>query len=169
LSKLEIHLVCGTIKYFLRSLHEHLVTNSLWHDFVKAAGNPDTDDSRVLLYQAISELPQPNRDTLAFLIMHLQRVAESPDCRMPVSNLAEVFGPLNVSSSSLDCKATQMLKEVNKQVTENLINIPWDYLANFFQADTRLVSNSPLSAMMCMLPCYQTVRTLKNSFASARG
>jgi len=25
------------------------------------------------LYQAISELPQPNRDTLAYLILHLHR------------------------------------------------------------------------------------------------
>jgi Rac GTPase-activating protein 1 len=73
LSKLDIHVVCGTIKYFLRSLREPLVTNSLWQDFVKAAENPDTDDCRALLYQAISELPQPNRDSLAFLIMHLQR------------------------------------------------------------------------------------------------
>jgi Rac GTPase-activating protein 1 len=73
LSKLDIHVVCGTIKYFLRSLCEPLVTNLLWQDFVKAAENPDPDDSRALLYQAISELPQPNRDTLAFLIMHLQR------------------------------------------------------------------------------------------------
>jgi len=26
------------------------------------------------LYQAISELPQPNRDTLAYIILHLQRL-----------------------------------------------------------------------------------------------
>ncbi|PNF38684.1 hypothetical protein B7P43_G17870 [Cryptotermes secundus] len=170
LSKLDIHLVCGTIKYFLRSLREPLVTNSLWHDFAKAAENPDPDDSRALMYQAISELPQPNRDTLAFLILHLQRVAESPDCRMPVANLAKVFGPSIVGSCSLDCRATQMLKEVKKQVTvtENLINIPCDYWANFFKVDSGLVSNSPLSAATVrMLP--DCVRTMKNSFTPAHG
>jgi len=33
----------------------------------------DELDSSSDLYQAISELPQPNRDTLAYLILHLQR------------------------------------------------------------------------------------------------
>jgi Rac GTPase-activating protein 1 len=73
LSKIEIHVVCGAIKYFLRSLQEPLVTHSLWQDFVRAAENSDAEDGRAAMYQAISELPQPNRDTLAFLIMHLQR------------------------------------------------------------------------------------------------
>lgn len=73
LSKTDIHVVCCTIKDFLRSLVEPLVTHSLWQDFVKAAENSDSEDARAAMYQAISELPQPNRDTLAFLIMHLQR------------------------------------------------------------------------------------------------
>jgi len=34
---------------------------------------PDELDASSDLYQAISELPQPNRDTLAYLILHLQR------------------------------------------------------------------------------------------------
>jgi len=33
----------------------------------------DDDNSIALIYQNISDLPQPNRDTLAFLIIHLQR------------------------------------------------------------------------------------------------
>lgn len=31
------------------------------------------DDSNSAMYQAVSELPQANRDTLAFIIKHLQR------------------------------------------------------------------------------------------------
>lgn len=73
LSKMEINVMCGAIKDFFRSLLEPLVTRTLWHDFVRATENPDPDDARAAMYQAISELPQPNRDTLAFLIMHLQR------------------------------------------------------------------------------------------------
>lgn len=33
----------------------------------------DEDNSIALMYQTISDLPQPNRDTLAFLILHLKR------------------------------------------------------------------------------------------------
>jgi Rac GTPase-activating protein 1 len=73
LSKIDIHVVSGAIKDFLRSLLEPLMTYTLWHNFVKAAAICDPDDARAAMFQAISELPQPNRDTLAFLVMHLQR------------------------------------------------------------------------------------------------
>lgn len=33
----------------------------------------DEDNSLAMLYQTISELPQPNRDTLAYLMIHLQK------------------------------------------------------------------------------------------------
>jgi hypothetical protein len=33
----------------------------------------DEDNSIAAMYQAVSELPQANRDTLAFLMIHLQR------------------------------------------------------------------------------------------------
>jgi Rac GTPase-activating protein 1 len=73
LSNIDIHVICGAIKDFLRSLLEPLVTHTLWQDFVKAALTCDRDDARAAMIQAISELPQPNRDTLAFLVLHLQR------------------------------------------------------------------------------------------------
>lgn len=33
----------------------------------------DDDNSIAAMYQAVGELPQANRDTLAFLMIHLQR------------------------------------------------------------------------------------------------
>lgn len=33
----------------------------------------DDGNSLAMMYQAISELPQPNRDTLACLMVHLQK------------------------------------------------------------------------------------------------
>lgn len=36
----------------------------------------DEDNSTAAMYQAVGELPQANRDTLAFLMIHLQRSAQ---------------------------------------------------------------------------------------------
>lgn len=33
----------------------------------------DDDNSAAIIYQAIADLPKPNRDTLAFLMLYLQR------------------------------------------------------------------------------------------------
>ncbi|KAG8228005.1 hypothetical protein J437_LFUL007978, partial [Ladona fulva] len=72
LSGYDIHVVCGALKDFLRSLREPLITHGLWHDFARASEAVDPGDCVASLYQAVSELPQPNRDTLAYLILHLQ-------------------------------------------------------------------------------------------------
>lgn len=36
----------------------------------------DEDNSIAAMYQAVGELPQANRDTLAFLMVHLQRYVQ---------------------------------------------------------------------------------------------
>lgn len=99
---------------FYRSLHEPLITVSLRKDFERATTKKDKQDVDAALYQAISELPQPNRDTLAFLMLHLQRVSSSPECEMPISSLAKIFGPTLVGYKSQ--KPTDMLSETKEQV-----------------------------------------------------
>jgi len=84
-------------------------------DFIRATTLTDKQDADAALYQAISELPQPNRDTLAFLMLHLQRVSSSPECRMPISNLATVFGPTLVGNTS-NKPSSIMLNEIKHQV-----------------------------------------------------
>jgi len=39
---------------------------------------PDEDNSAAQMYRVIGELPQPNRDTLAFLAVHFQRCVPPP-------------------------------------------------------------------------------------------
>ncbi|XP_071454340.1 rac GTPase-activating protein 1-like [Hetaerina americana] len=75
LADYDIHVVCGVLKDFLSSLGEPLITNVLWGDFAKAAQVSDSSDSTAALYQAISELPKPNQDTLAYLILHLKKLS----------------------------------------------------------------------------------------------
>ncbi|PRD29197.1 UNVERIFIED_CONTAM: Rac GTPase-activating protein 1 [Trichonephila clavipes] len=84
LNKVDIHAICGTIKEFLRSLKEPLVTRAAWQTFVDAA------------------------------------VAEAYECRMPLENLAKVFGPTIVGYSSAEPADSHMLTETKQQCQADL-------------------------------------------------
>lgn len=73
LNQIDINVLCGTVKDFLRSLNEPLIPRALWHEFVRAAEIKDEKERNTRLYEAIADLPQPNRDTLAFMILHLKK------------------------------------------------------------------------------------------------
>ena len=74
LTNSDVHTLTGVVKNFLRSLKDPLIPRSMWSVFTKAATNPDVTDGVSEMFQAISEMPQPNRDTLAFIMLHLQKV-----------------------------------------------------------------------------------------------
>ena len=74
LSRCDVHTLTGVVKDCLRNLKSALVPTSMWNVFTQAATNPDLTDGVSQLFQAISEMPQPNRDTLAFFMLHLQKV-----------------------------------------------------------------------------------------------
>lgn len=70
----DIHVVCSCLKAFLRLLDEPLVTLRLRPEFV-AAGELFQTDPESAKYRAaelIKRLPAANRDTLAFLMLHLK-------------------------------------------------------------------------------------------------
>uniref|UniRef100_A0A4W3GUE6 Rac GTPase-activating protein 1 n=1 Tax=Callorhinchus milii TaxID=7868 RepID=A0A4W3GUE6_CALMI len=138
LSKIDdIHAICGLLKDFLRNLKEPIVTFRLYSAFVEAAEISDDDNSIAAMYRCVSELPRPNRDTLAFLIIHLQRVAKSPKCKMDASNLARVFGPTIVGYSSPELDPMSMLRETKQQpkVVERLLSLPVEYWSQFMMVE----------------------------------
>ncbi|KAJ8260165.1 hypothetical protein GJAV_G00177840 [Gymnothorax javanicus] len=133
LSKVEdVHVICSLLKDFFRSLKEPLLTFRLNHTFMDVA-ELDDDNSIAMMYQTISDLPSANRDTLAFLILHLQRVSQSEDTRMDVSNLARVFGPTIVGHAVPDPGPMTILQDTRRQpkVVERLLSLPVEYWSQF--------------------------------------
>uniref|UniRef100_A0A8C9SYV8 Si:ch1073-416j23.1 n=1 Tax=Scleropages formosus TaxID=113540 RepID=A0A8C9SYV8_SCLFO len=111
----EIHAICGLLKDFLRKLREPLVTFRLHRAFMDACEIEDEDASSALMFEAIGNLPQANRDTLAFLMLHLQKVMQSPQCQMDRNNLARVFGPTIVGHGMPEPSPLTIMKDTNAQ------------------------------------------------------
>ncbi|KAM3962619.1 rac GTPase-activating protein 1 [Aphomia sociella] len=128
----DIHIVCGCLKDFLRGLREPLVSAALWADFMQAAREREPADAAAAIVQAVSQLPQPNRDSLAFLVLHLQKVAESPECEMGIENLAKIFGP-TVVGYGLVTEAVEMYSATTQMfnVMQLLLRLPSDYWAQW--------------------------------------
>ncbi|XP_024858810.1 rac GTPase-activating protein 1 [Kryptolebias marmoratus] len=138
LSKVQdIHVVCGLLKDFLRRLKEPLVTFRLHRTFMEAS-ELDEDNSAAVLYRVISELPKSNRDTLAFLMLHLHKVVRSPHCQMDQNNLARVFGPTIVGHGMSEPTPTTIMRDTNVQpkVICHLLSLPEDYWRRILTART---------------------------------
>ncbi|XP_056144898.1 rac GTPase-activating protein 1 [Lampris incognitus] len=131
----EIHVVCGLLKDFLRKLKEPLVTIRLHKTFMQASEMPDEESSVAIMRQAIWDLPKANRDTLAFLMLHLQKVMKSPHCQMDKNNLARVFGPTIVGHGMADPSPVTILRDTNRQykVISYMLTLPEDYWMRFLQ------------------------------------
>ncbi|KAL0977813.1 hypothetical protein UPYG_G00161530 [Umbra pygmaea] len=130
----DIHCVTGLLKDFLRNLPEPLLTFRLNRAFMEAAEIQDDDNSLAMIFQTISELPPPNRDTLAYLVIHLKRVAQSVlDTKMDITNLSRVFGPTLVGHAVPDPDPMTILQDTNRQprVMERLLGIPYNYWTQF--------------------------------------
>ncbi|XP_053313726.1 rac GTPase-activating protein 1 [Spea bombifrons] len=148
LSKVDdIHAVCGFLKDFLRNLKEPLLTFRLNKMFMEAAEITDEGNSVAAVYQAVDELPPANRDTLAFLMIHLQRVSQSPSCKMDVTNLSKVFGPTLVGHAVPDPDPMTLLHDTKRQpkVVERLMSLPAEYWNQFMMVeniDPNIIENT---------------------------
>uniref|UniRef100_A0A1B6DTY9 Rho-GAP domain-containing protein n=1 Tax=Clastoptera arizonana TaxID=38151 RepID=A0A1B6DTY9_9HEMI len=134
----DIHVVCGCLKEFLRSLREPLVTHKLWYKFVTAADTKDEVMRKANLIQIITaDLPQANRETLAFVVLHLKRVSDFKDVnKMTLSNLACVFAPTIVGYSQSECEYIEVYSETRKAtvVMEQLLNLPCEFFHNIISS-----------------------------------
>lgn len=113
LTNIDVHVLCGCIKDFLRNSCKPLITKGLWKNFADAADQ----ESLLDLKATIIQLPTANRDTLAFLMQHFLRIANATEVKMPTSNIAKIFGPTIVGYSSDQPGDNEMLTETLTQAT----------------------------------------------------
>lgn len=74
------------------------------------------------------------------------RVSQCPECKMPVSNLAKVFGPTIIGHSAPSIEPVDMLREVKilPIVMEKLMQMPTDYW-NQFLVDIENIRSPPFN------------------------
>ncbi|XP_023677654.2 rac GTPase-activating protein 1 isoform X1 [Paramormyrops kingsleyae] len=144
----EIHAVCGLLKDFLRKLKEPLVTFKLHQTFIDACDIDDEDNSTAAIFQAVGDLPQANRDTLAFLMLHLQKVMRSPRCQMGLNNLSRVFGPTIVGHGTMEPSPRTIMKDTNAQskVVARLLSLSTDYWKQLVVVERDQVISSVIDA-----------------------
>ena len=105
MSNLDINVVCGTLKDFLRSLHDPLVPNNKWQSLTEGAYSLESD----AFHEIVDSLPTANLTCLRYLITHLQRVMVIPSNKMTKDNLGKILGPTIVGYSSSDPSPLEMI------------------------------------------------------------
>lgn len=64
------------------------------------------------LKRLISSLPEENRATLKFLLLHLQSIANCRHSKVSLGTLAVIFAPLLIRTTSEDPREMELIAEV---------------------------------------------------------
>ncbi|XP_053272508.1 active breakpoint cluster region-related protein isoform X1 [Pleuronectes platessa] len=94
LRSLEVNVVSGVLKLYLRELPESLIPSELFHSLARTLEIQDMNTRLVSMLSLLQSCPETKRCTFLYLMHHLQRVSESQHVnKMTLLNLATVFGP----------------------------------------------------------------------------
>ncbi|NXB74594.1 RGAP1 protein, partial [Donacobius atricapilla] len=126
----DIHVVCGVWEGEGTASPVILLPGA-------ATDIPDDAARDNALRHVVSKLPPANRDTLAFLMLHLLRVSHSPDCKMDVLNLSRVFGPTLVGHSSANPTPLAIMEDTPRQckVVAHLLLLPPSFWRGFVETE----------------------------------
>ncbi|XP_035004267.2 active breakpoint cluster region-related protein isoform X3 [Hippoglossus stenolepis] len=94
LRSIEVNVVSGVLKLYLRELPESLIPTELFHTLARTLDIQDMNSRLVSMLSLLQSCPDTKRCTFLYLMHHLQRVSERQHVnKMSLLNLATVFGP----------------------------------------------------------------------------
>lgn len=110
LKDVNVHVIAGLLKSFLRDLSEPLLTYELYEDITSFLDWPKEERSRNVTQLIREKLPEENYELFKYLVEFLVKVMDCEDLnKMTSSNLAIVFGPNLIWSRH----AQMSLEEIN--------------------------------------------------------
>lgn len=118
LSKYDVHLLTNVVKRFLQSLDESLITTTLWSHLSEAAKqHTGLEKLQYFTYFIGVDLPTANRETLAYLMLHLHAIAKQSDKNlMTKESLAKALAPTIVGNSCRNPPTSTILQENKTQL-----------------------------------------------------
>ena len=110
LAKYEIHVPAQVVMSFLGDLRQPVIPRCAWKAFVDSADASRTSraDRLKLL---INGLPPENRETLKFILGHLQRVTSNRYSKLNITAAATIFAPLLMGKTD-DLHMSNILVEI---------------------------------------------------------
>ncbi|XP_050431808.1 rac GTPase-activating protein 1-like isoform X2 [Adelges cooleyi] len=133
LANVDVHVLCCCLKEYIQTQKNQLIPPD---DLVKLGeAIRDSQTSNRCVKQIIFELPSVNRTTLAYLILHLQKVAASTKCNIDISSLATVFGSTIIGSSIETMDDFYIKSELSIQVIEELLMLPKSFWTGFINVN----------------------------------
>ncbi|TNN89548.1 Rho GTPase-activating protein 10 [Liparis tanakae] len=145
----DVKTVTSTLKLYLRSLPEPLMTYGLYKEFISLAKGGSPESRIQAVHRLVHKLPEKNRQVLGLLMKHLANVAaHSKQNLMTVANLGVVFGPTlmrpqeDTVAAIMDLKFQNIVVEILIEHNEKIFadapeSCPLSPAAPVFSAPTR--------------------------------
>ncbi|KAH9497787.1 Rho GTPase-activating protein 9, variant 2 [Dermatophagoides farinae] len=118
----DVHVLTGLLKMFFREMKEPLFPYDRFESLINLN---EIDDKKIkldLLKNLINNLPEPNYQTLKFIMEHLLRVTKhSKQNRMHIQNLAIVFGPTLI----------RKMNDLNNLVVDMMLQVKQSQIIDF--------------------------------------
>eukprot|EP00117_Sycon_ciliatum_P049694 scpid44378/ scgid0757/ Rac GTPase-activating protein 1; Male germ cell RacGap; Protein CYK4 homolg len=146
----DIHNVTSTLKLFFRDLRDPLIPSAYFGSFFEATEVEPSTERQYMMKFAVRSLPVANRHTLAYLVLHLLRVAQqSVVNKMACNNLATVFAPTLLASPGEQTIGT-MVADVAKQMAILMVifSISTDFWSELIESE----DNNGGSPVACPSP-----------------